>query len=73
MECGYPAMGYGYYLMTSKPTGARSYQRIDDGGLLKKGLMTRISISPDQTMICFGHIDGHTFKEPGLANPGVSL
>ncbi|MBT4269716.1 MAG: hypothetical protein HN580_07445 [Deltaproteobacteria bacterium] len=30
-------------------------------------LMARISISPDEKKICFGHIEGCRFKEPGHA------
>jgi len=67
VESAHPTMGYGYYLMTPKAGGKSTYQRINDGGLLKKGLMARISISPDEKMICFGHILGHKFKEPGHA------
>ena len=67
VESAHPAKGYGYYLMTPRTGGKSTCQRIDDGGLLKKGLMTRISISPNEKMICFGHLEGHRFKEPGHA------
>ena len=29
--------------------------------------MARISVSPDETMVCYGHMLGHKFKEPGHA------
>ena len=35
--------------------------------MLKRGLMARISVSPDETMVCYGHMLGHKFKEPGHA------
>lgn len=66
-ESAHPTQGYGLYLMTPKPKGKSTYQRINDGGLLKKGLMARISVSPDETKICFGHIKGPNFMEPGHA------
>ncbi|MFC1884935.1 hypothetical protein ACFL2O_09195 [Thermodesulfobacteriota bacterium] len=67
VECIHPEQGFGYYLMTPKAGGDSSYERIDVGNLLKRGLMSRISISPDEKKICFGHIKGHEFKEPGHA------
>jgi len=67
VECMHPEQGFGYYLMTPKERSSATYKRIDVGDLLKEGLMCRISISPDERKICFGHIKGHTFKEPGHA------
>jgi Tol biopolymer transport system component len=67
VESAHPTNGYGYYLMTPGVGGKSTYQRINDGGLLQKGLMARISISPDEKKICFGHIQGHKFKETGHA------
>ena len=58
---------FGYYLMTPKANGKSKFERIDDGGILKYGLMCRISISPDEKKICFGLIKGHKFAEPGHA------
>ena len=67
VECAHPEQGFGYYLMTPKTGGNSTYERIDVGDLLKRGLMCRISISPDERKICFGHINGHKFKETGHA------
>ncbi len=67
VECAHPKQGFGYYLMTPKTKGLSTYERIDVGDLLQKGLMCRISISPDETKVCFGHIKGHKFKETGHA------
>jgi len=67
VECAHPKQGFGYYVMTPKAGGDSTYERIDVGDLLKKGLMCRISISPDERKICFGHIEGHTFRETGHA------
>ncbi|MCP4722820.1 MAG: hypothetical protein GY860_25480 [Desulfobacteraceae bacterium] len=67
VECAHPEQGFGYYLMTPRVGSDSTYKRIDVGDLLKKGLMCRISISPDENKICFGHIKGHKFKETGHA------
>lgn len=67
VESRHPTKGFGYYLMTPRAEGKSTFERIDDGGLLSKGLMTRISVSPDEKKICFGHIEGHRFKELGHA------
>jgi len=67
VECAHPKQGFGYYLMTPKARGASTYERIDVGDLLKTGLMCRISVSPGEKKICFGHLKGHRFKETGHA------
>ena len=67
VESAHPTKGFGYYLMTPRAGGKSTFERIDDSGLLREGLMTRISISPDEKKISFGHIKGHRFKEPGHA------
>lgn len=59
-----PEQRRGYYLMTPHPGGKPTYERIDVGDLQKEGLMCRISISPDEKKVCFGHLLGHKFKEP---------
>ena len=67
VEAAHPAHGWGYYLMTPRPGGASRFERIDCGGLAKQGLLCRISLSPSEKKICFGHLMGHKFKEPGHA------
>jgi len=67
VESNHPEMGYGYYLMTPKPKGKSTYERIDDGGLLRMGLLIRISVSSDEKMITFGHLKGHKRKTVGYA------
>ena len=67
VESYHPTKGFGYYLMTPRENGKPEYKRIDDGGMLAKGLMMRISISPDEKKVCFEHMLGYKFKEPGHA------
>jgi len=67
VESAHPTQGWGYYLMTPQPGGEPRFERIDCGGLAKKGLLCRISVSPSEKRICFGHLLGHRFKEPGHA------
>ena len=67
VESAHPEHGWGYYLMTPKPGGVSRFQRIDCGGLAKQGLLCRISVSPSEKKICFGHLMGHRFREPGHA------
>jgi len=64
VESDHPKKGYGYFLMTPAPGGKLTYQRIQDGGMLAKGLMARISISPDETKICYEHMLGYEWAEP---------
>ena len=67
VESAHPKQGWGYYLMTPKPGGASRFQRIDCGGLAERGLLCRISVSPSEKRVCFGHLMGHKFREPGHA------
>jgi len=59
VQCVHPKLGWGYFLMTPKPNGKPTYQRIDTAGLAKKGLLDRISISPSEDKVCFEHQIGH--------------
>ena len=47
-----PKLGLGYYLMTPKPGGEPKFERIECE-LLKKGFLDRVSVSPDEKMVCF--------------------
>ena len=67
VESAHPTHGWAYYLMTPMPGGESRYERVDCGGLAKQGLLCRISVSPSQKKICFGHLLGHKFREPGHA------
>ncbi|HUT91962.1 MAG TPA: ankyrin repeat domain-containing protein [Thermoguttaceae bacterium] len=67
VESAHPEQGWGYYLMTPKPGGEPRFERIDCGGLEKQGLLCRISVSPSEKRICFSHLLGHRFREPGHA------
>jgi hypothetical protein len=67
VESAHPEHGWGYYLMTPKPGGVSRFERIDCGGLAEQGLLCRISVSPSEKKICFGHLMGHRFREPGHA------
>ena len=67
VESAHPKQGWGYFLMTPKAGGESRYERIDCGGLAKQGLLCRISVSPSEKKICFGHLLGHKFQEPGHA------
>jgi len=61
----HPKHGWGYFLMTPKPGGKGTYQRIDTAGLARKGLLDRISISPSEDRICFEHQIGHKHNPIG--------
>ncbi|NOY82882.1 MAG: hypothetical protein GXP31_17940 [Kiritimatiellaeota bacterium] len=67
VESAHPTLGWGYYLMTPKIGGGGRYERIDCAGLARKGLLCRISLSPSETKVCFGHLLGHKFRETGHA------
>ncbi len=67
VECAHPKQGWGYYLMTPKVGGGGRYERIDCAGLARQGLLCRISLSPSETKVCFGHLLGHKFRETGHA------
>ena len=65
VQCAHPKQGWGYFLMTPKPNGKPTYQRIDTAGLAKKGLLDRISISPSEDKVCFEHQIGHKHNPIG--------
>lgn len=67
VESVHPKQGWGYFLMTPKVGGGGRYERIDCGGLARQGLLCRISVSPSEKRVCFGHLLGHKFREPGHA------
>ncbi|MEJ6580696.1 MAG: hypothetical protein QNL68_12980 [Akkermansiaceae bacterium] len=55
--CSHPKQGRGYYLMTPGEKQNPRYERIDCG-LAKTGVLARISISPDETQVCFEYQPG---------------
>ena len=65
VQCAHPEQGWGYFLMTPKAGGESRYERIDCGGMEKKGLLDRISVAPSEKRVCFDHHAGHKFKEAG--------
>jgi hypothetical protein len=67
VESAHPKHGWGYFLMTPREGGDSIFERIDCGDLQKQGLMCRISISPDEKKVCFGHLLGHKFRETAHA------
>lgn len=56
-----PKLGYGHYLMTPNPGGEPRFERVNCE-LAKTGSLDRVSISPDETKICFDY-------QPGKENP----
>lgn len=59
-----PKLGYGYYLLTPRPGGEPKFERIECE-LAKTGLLDRVSVSPDETKICFDHQIGFKSEWPG--------
>ena len=60
----HPKQGRGYYLMTPKPGGEPQFERVTCE-LAPKGILDRISISPDETKICFEYQTGFKYAFPG--------
>jgi Tol biopolymer transport system component len=58
-----PKLGRGYYLMTPNPVGQPKFERIECD-LATTGFLDRISVSPDETRICFDYQAG---KQNGLS------
>ncbi len=64
VQCAHPKQGWGYFLMTPKPGGEPSFERIDCE-LAKKGILDRVSISPSETKVCFEFQKGYQYRDPG--------
>ncbi len=64
VSCRHPKHGWGYFLMTSKPGGDPKFERIECA-LAEKGLLDRVSVSPDETKVCFEFQKGFKRKVPG--------
>ena len=60
----HPKQGRGYYLMTPKPGGKPTFERVTCE-LADKGILDRISISPSETKICFEYQTGFKYEFPG--------
>ena len=59
-----PKPGRGYYLMTPNPGGEPTFEGVTCE-LAETGLLDRLSISPDETKICFDYHPGKTNPMPG--------
>lgn len=70
-----PKRKRGYYLMTPNPGGSPKFERIQCD-LDKSGVLARISLSPDETKVCFEYQKGFKHSVSGrtlyLANFDVS-
>ena len=60
----HPEQGRGYFLMTPKPKGKAVFEKIKCD-LAKGGYLDRLSLSVDETKICFEYQKGFTRKVPG--------
>ena len=60
----HPERGRGYYLMTPKPHSKPVFEKIECD-LAKRGYLDRLSLSVDQTKICFEFQKGFKRKVPG--------
>ena len=60
----HPEQGRGYFLMTPKPKGKAVFEKIKCD-LAKGGYLDRLSLSVDQTKICFEYQKGFKRKVPG--------
>lgn len=59
-----PKLGYGHYLMTPNPGGEPAFERVTCD-LATNGSLDRVSISPDETQICFDYQPGKKNELPG--------
>lgn len=59
-----PGQKRGYYLMTPHPGGEPGFERIQCE-LEKNGVLARISLSPDETKVCFEYQKGFKHSMPG--------
>jgi Tol biopolymer transport system component len=59
-----PKLGRGYYLMTPNPGGEPTFERVTCE-LATTGSLDRVSISPDETKICFDYQPGTKNEMPG--------
>lgn len=59
-----PKLGYGHFLMKPNPGGEPTFERVTCD-LAKTGSLDRLSISPDETKICFDYHPGKENPIPG--------
>lgn len=59
-----PKLGYGHFLMKPNPGGEPTFERVTCE-LAKTGSLDRLSISPDETKICFDYHPGKENPMPG--------
>lgn len=62
VQCSHPQ--FGYYLMTPDRKGEPRYEPIACE-LAKKGLLDRVSVTPDETKVCFEFQTGWDYHYPG--------
>ena len=60
----HPKQKWGYYLMTSDRDGGPKYEKIRFD-LAEKGTLDRVSLSMDETKVCFEYTKGFKRKVPG--------
>ncbi len=64
VQSAQPDQGWGYFLMTRNTGGKPRFERIDCG-LAKTGLLDRVSVSPNETRVCFEYQTGFKYKDTG--------
>ena len=64
VNCAHPKLGRGYYLMTLPLKGKPAFQKIQCE-MAKQGYLDRLSLSVDETKICFEYQRGFKRKVPG--------
>ncbi|MDP7018283.1 MAG: hypothetical protein QGG36_20930 [Pirellulaceae bacterium] len=66
VRCAHPKQGRGYFLLTPNPGGEPTFQRIECE-LATSGVLDRVSISPNETKVCFEYQKGFNRKTKGRA------
>jgi hypothetical protein len=64
VQSAHPDQGWGYFLMTRNTGGKPRFERIDCE-LAKTGLLDRVSVSPNETRVCFEYQTGFKYKDTG--------
>ena len=64
VQCAHPKQGWGYFLMTPNPGGEPSFERIACA-MAKTGILDRVSLSPNETRVCFEFQRGFKRRVPG--------
>lgn len=64
VNAAHPEQGRGVYLLSVREGAEPVYEPVACA-LANTGQLHRVSVSPSETKICFEHLRGATFKEPG--------